>query len=67
MKTITINTEKELKKFVSNNRKDITNINGVNLSTIYPILEVTNRHVSYYNVTSQANISLFAPFVLNIK
>jgi len=65
MTTTVINTEKELKDFVSKNRKNITNINGVQFGEFYPMMEVTNKHASYYDVESQGNKFLYAPF--NIK
>lgn len=67
MKTITINTERELKKFVAENRSKITAINGVNFRPMYPILEVTNRSASYYDVESQGNRYLTAPFILSVS
>ena len=60
----TINTTIELKAFVKDNRKSITNINGVEFNSIYPMLEVTNQYASYYDVESQSNKYINAPFII---
>jgi len=67
MKTITINTAKELKKLVSENRKNIIKINDVKFNERYPMLEVSIQHATYYSVENQGSLSLNAPFniVLN--
>lgn len=62
--TTTINTAKELKSFVNSNRQNITNINGVDFTATYPMLEVTNKHASYYDVKSQGNKFINAPFTV---
>lgn len=62
MKTLVINTEKQLKELVLVNRKNITKINDVKFGELYPMLEVTNKHASYYDVESQGNKFLLAPF-----
>lgn len=64
MKTTVINTAKELKDFVSKNHKNIKNINGVQFGKIYPMLDITNKHASYYDVESQGNEFLYAPFTI---
>lgn len=67
MNTTVINTPKELKSFVAENRKNITNINGVQFGEMYPMLEVTKKHASYYDVNSQSNKYLSAPFTVKIN
>lgn len=67
MKTLVIKTEKELKELVSSNRKNITQINDVKFGELYPIMEVTNKHASYYDVETQGNKLLYAPFNVTIK
>jgi len=67
MKNLEITTAKELKKFVAENRKNITNINGVEFGKMYPMLDVSNKHASYYNVEEQGNSGLYAPFKITIK
>jgi hypothetical protein len=67
MITIVINTERELKDLVSKNRKNITNINGVQFGELYPMMEVSNKHASYYDVETQENKFLFAPFNIELK
>lgn len=67
MKTLTFNTERELKKFANENRKDIININGVEFKELYPMLEVSNKHATYYDVESQGNKFLHAPFTVICK
>ena len=62
MKTTVINSEKELKDFVSKNRQNIKNINGVQFNEMYPMLFISNKHAYYYNVQSQSNQLLIAPF-----
>lgn len=61
MKT-TINTAKELKSLVLTSREFITRINGVEFGRTYPMLDVSNKHASYYDVAIQSNILLSAPF-----
>ena len=67
MKTLEFNTARELKQFANKNRKEITNINGVEFGEMYPMLEVSNKHVSYYNVEEQGNSGLYAPFKVTVK
>ncbi len=67
MKTTVINRENELKDFVSKNRKNITNINGVQFGELYPMIEVTNRYVSYYDAEYQGNKFLYRPFNIELK
>lgn len=67
MTTIVINTERELKVFVSKNRKNITKINGVQFNEMYPMMDITNKHASYYDVESQGNKFLYAPFKIEFN
>jgi len=67
MRTITINTERELKQLIKESRSLITNINGVKFTELYPMLEVTNSHASYYDVNSQSNKFLSSPFEITLK
>lgn len=67
MATTVINTERELKDFVSKNRKNITNINGLQFNEMYPMMDVTNKHASYYDVESQGNKFLYAPFKIEFN
>lgn len=67
MKTTVINTEKELKYFVEQNRKTITNINGIQFNEMYPMMNVTNKHASYYDVESQGDKFLYAPFKIEFN
>lgn len=62
MKTLVINTEKELKAFVNENRKNITNINGVEFGELYPMMDISNKHATYYDVETQGNKFLYSPF-----
>lgn len=67
MNTIVIKSEKQLKAFVNQNRENITNINGVEFKSIYPILTVTNKNASYYDVESQGSKFLTAPFKVQVN
>ena len=62
-----INTNEELKDFVSKNRNNIININGVQFGKIYPMIEVTKRQAAYYDVDSQEYKFLYAPFTIEYK
>ena len=64
METLEFKNEVELKRFVSKNRKIIKSINGLDVSGIYPMLSITNKNVSYYDVDLQRDKSLFAPFTV---
>lgn len=64
MKTIEIRTEAKLNKFVKENRGSIQSINGIDFSNLYPMLEVTNKHASYYDVSQQCNRYISAPFTV---
>lgn len=64
MKTILLNTAKEVKKI---KRASITNINGVAFNEMYPMLDVSNQHVSYYSVEKQRTVSFFPPYQITIK
>ncbi len=64
MNTLNINTEKELKELVLSNRESITSINGVTFGNVYPMLEVSNKHASYYDSASQSNKYLSSPFIV---
>ena len=66
MKTLSISTVQELKAFVNENRKSITNINGVEFSEFYPMLDISNKHASYYDVETQGNKFLNAPFNVTV-
>ena len=67
MKTIKIETEKELKSFVEQYRKDILRINKVEFTELYPILELSNKNSRYYNVEKQEYSFLYPPFEVTIK
>lgn len=67
MKATTIYTNKELKDFVSKNRKNIKKINGLQFGEMYPIIDITNKHASYYDVDSQEYKFLYAPFTIEYK
>lgn len=64
MKTITINSAKELKSI---NRQSITAINGVQFGSQYPMLEITNQHVSYYDTKTQSGQYIAAPFTVAVN
>ena len=64
MRTTTLNTAKELKLI---ERKSIISINGIAFGELYPMLEVTNKHVSYYDVNEQGNKFIHAPFIVTTK
>jgi len=63
MTTLKIETARELKKV---ERESIVNINGISFNKMYPMLEVTNNHVSYYSVDEQRNITLNAPYMITL-
>lgn len=64
MKTTKIETPRDLKKIA---RSAIASINGIYFSELYPMLTITNKHVSYYNVAEQGNTYLSAPFTVTLK
>ena len=64
MRTITLNTAKQLKSI---ERKSITNINGIEFGELYPLLEVTNKNASYYDVDEQGYKFLLPPFIVKTK
>ena len=66
-KQLEIKTERELKLFVAKNRTSITRINSVEFGKVYPILEVSNNYASYYDVVSQGNKFLHAPFSIELN
>lgn len=61
MKTITILTEKELKKFSKENK--IKSINGVEFNSLSP--ELSNKNAIYYDVDSQSYKSFYSPFIVS--
>jgi len=63
MNTKTYKNERELKS-AGLRREDILSINDVDFSGLYPMLEVTNKHVSYYCPDIQGNKFIFPPFVV---
>lgn len=65
--SLVFETEKELKLFIQENREKVTKINDVEFGELYPILEVSNKHASYYDVESQGSKFLYAPFKVTIK
>ena len=67
MKNLTINTYQEFKQFISKNRKGITEINGVKFKPIYPMISVTNKNASYYDVDEQGYKFLLPPFIVKTK
>ena len=66
MEKLILNSKK-LKQIVFENRKNITNINGVQFGEMYPMLTVTNSNASYYSVEAQESKSLVAPFKITFK
>jgi protein-disulfide isomerase-like protein with CxxC motif len=62
-----IKTKKELRRFVKKNRKQIININGFKFGEKYPIIETTNKSATFYDVKTQENQILTAPFNVTIK
>lgn len=62
MKTLEFTTAKELKKFTTDNREKITNINGVEFKPLYPLLTVSNTNAFYYDVNRQDHMLLIAPY-----
>ena len=64
MRTITLNTAKQLKSI---ERKSITNINGIEFGELYPLLEVTNKNASYYDVDEQGYKFINEPFIVKTK
>ena len=64
MKTTVLQTAKELKAFLPENRKNITEINGIECNEMYPIIEASNKHASYYKESTHL---LRPPFVIKIK
>jgi hypothetical protein len=65
--TITLSTNQQFSAFIKVNRKNVTNINGVEFNEIYPMIEATSKHATYYDVESQGNKFLNAPFVIQVK
>lgn len=64
METTLIKSEKELKSFLNENRKNVTNINGIEFTESYPMLSISNKNASYYDVESQGNKFLYRPFTV---
>ena len=64
MKIFELHKAKELKSI---ERKSIVNINGIEFGEFYPILEVTNKHVRYYDVNEQETKLINAPFIVTTK
>jgi len=58
---------KRARELKSIERKSIVNINGIEFGELYPLLEVTNKHVSYYDVNKQGYRFINAPFTVKIK
>ena len=67
MITLELNSAREVKELIAKSRRQITNINGVNFDTIYPMLDASNTAVWYYSVPNQENEYLHAPFVVTIN
>ena len=65
--TITLSTNQLFSAFIKVNRKNVTNINGVEFNEIYPMIEATSKQATYYDVESQGNKVLNAPFVIQVK
>lgn len=67
METTLIKSEKELKSFLNENRKNVTNINGIEFTELYPMLSISNKNASYYDVELQENKFLYRPFTVVTK
>ena len=67
MKNITITTAKELKALVTTNRANIAAINGIQFGTMYPLINCSNKHASYYDVDTQGNKFLTSPFNVTLR
>jgi len=64
---MTITTSKKLKELLLSNRNSIATINGIGIGEVYPILQVTNKHASYYDVSAQEYKLLIAPYTITIS
>ena len=73
MKSITFTTAKKLKQVTKTginytpkfDASDISTINGYKLKTLN--LDITNQHISIYDVSKQNIISFTSPFILTIN
>jgi len=73
MKSITFTTAKKLKQVTKTginytpkfDVSDISTINGYKLKTLN--LDITNQHISIYDVSKQNIISFTSPFILTIN
>ena len=64
MTTLEFATARTFKTFVKENRKYITNINGVEFRPSYPMIEATRKHTSYYDVNTGENTLLHYPLTV---
>ena len=64
MKTTNVQSARDLKNI---ERKNITKINGVGFNENYPMLTISNKNVSYYDVDSQGDLFLNAPFEVTMN
>lgn len=67
MTTLEFTTAKSFKQFVEENRKYITNINGVEFRASYPMLEASRKHASYYDVNTGQNVALYFPITVRYQ
>lgn len=65
--TITLSTNQQFIAFIKVNRKNVTNINGVEFNEIHPLIYATSNHVTCHDEESDYEEFLNAPFVIQVK
>jgi hypothetical protein len=65
--TITLNTNEQFNEFIQVNRKQVTNINGVEFNEMYPMIESNKKNAHYYDAPNQCNQFLYPPFTIEVK
>lgn len=68
MKKQKLNSAKEFKVFMRDKTRDqITMINELELGPVYPLIEVSNKHVMYYDLNEQKMKEIFPPFEISFR
>lgn len=62
IEVIELATARELKGYAASDRANMIEINGIELSERYPILELSNKHAMYYSEEHQSIMPIVPPF-----
>lgn len=65
MKQFEFTTASECNKFIASNRVNITEVNGIQCGSIYPMFDTrSTKYAMMYDVNEQRSTLIFPPFII---